>query len=70
MVKLSGEVDTDRYGHLLQIRKLVGVRGIGQLYDGLYYVKEVTHKIQRGDYKQSFTITRDGIGSTVQSVPV
>ena len=70
VVSLTGEVDTDRYGHLLQIRKLVGVRGIGELYDGLYYVKTVTHKIQKGDYKQSFTITRDGIGSTVRSVPV
>jgi hypothetical protein len=38
---------------------------VGFNYDGLYYVKSVTHKINMGDYKQSFTITREGLGSTV-----
>ncbi|NEP18555.1 MAG: hypothetical protein F6J97_16910 [Leptolyngbya sp. SIO4C1] len=70
VVTMTGEVDTDRYGDLLEIRKLVGLRGAGLTYDGLYYVKSVTHRIQRGDYRQSFTITREGIESTVQSLPV
>ena len=35
-------------------RQLVGVRGAGLPFDGLYYVKSVTHDIKRGEYKQSF----------------
>ena len=40
---------------------LVGVRGAGLAFDGLYYVKSVTHNIKRGEYKQSFTLSRDGL---------
>ena len=42
---------------------LVGVRGAGLTYDGLYYVESVTHNIKRGEYKQSFTLSRDGVVS-------
>ena len=52
-----------RYGRALQLRRLVGVRGVGQDYDGLYYVQRVTHKIKPGEYKQSFTLTREGRGT-------
>jgi len=56
----QGKLDVLRYGHVLQARSLVGVRGAGLAYDGLYYVKSVTHDIKRGEYKQSFSLTRDG----------
>lgn len=59
----TGELDGVRYGHVLRARKLVGVRGVGLSYDGNYYVKEVTHRIKVGEYKQSFTLTREGLGS-------
>lgn len=68
VVTASGELDADRYGDLLQPRGLVGLRGAGFSYDGLYYVKEVTHSIRLGDYSQRFTLTREGIGSTVPVV--
>ncbi|MEB3283260.1 MAG: hypothetical protein VKK42_30500 [Lyngbya sp.] len=70
IITVTGELNTLRYGALLQARKLVGLRGVGATYDGLYYVKSVTHKITQGEYKQSFTITRDGIGTTVQILPI
>jgi len=35
---------------------------------GLYYVKKVTHTIKAGQYKQKFTLTREGTGSTVPVV--
>lgn len=57
----SGQLDVLRYGHILKARGLVGVRGAGMAYDGLYYVKSVTHNIKRGEYKQSFTLTRNGL---------
>jgi hypothetical protein len=68
VVTISGELDTVRYGDLLQLRRLVGLRGMGYTYDGLYYVKSVTHTLQKGEYKQSFTITREGLGTTVPVV--
>jgi phage protein D len=64
-VSVQGELDTQRYGNLLQARGVVLVKGAGYCYDGLYYVKKVTHIIRRGSYKQRFTLTRDGLGSTV-----
>lgn len=69
-VRATGEVDTLRYGHILQVRRLVGVRGVGNTFDGNYYVKQVTHRIKRGEYKQSFTLIREGRGTTTQRVKV
>jgi hypothetical protein len=62
-VTASGELDTLHYGDILRARKLVGLRGAGYTYDGFYYVKSVTHKIKRGQYTQSFTLAREGVGS-------
>ena len=46
---------------MLKARSLVGVRGAGVAYDGLYYVKSVTHNIKRGAYTQNFTLVREGL---------
>jgi len=69
-VSCEGSLDVARYGGVLKARQLVGVRGAGPAFDGLYYVKSVTHKIKRGEYKQNFTLTRNGLVSTVQTVSV
>jgi hypothetical protein len=63
VVTVTGELDALRYGQVLSPRGLVGVRGVGFTYDGLYYVKNVTHTIRKGDYKQKFTLTREGVGA-------
>ena len=68
VVTCEGSLDVTRYGGILKARQLVGVRGVGPAFDGLYYVKSVTHKIKRGEYKQNFTLTRNGLVSTVQTV--
>ena len=65
----SGTLDVLRYGNILKARKLVGVRGAGIVFDGLYYVSKVTHSIKRGEYKQSFELKRNGLISTVPAVP-
>ena len=70
VVTATGELNSVRYGDILAIRERVGLRGVGYGYDGLYYVKSVNHKIRPGEYKQSFTITREGLGTTVQRVKV
>lgn len=64
----TGELDTVRYGHILRARQLVGVRGAGFSYNGLYYVRRVTHNIERGKYTQSFTLSREGTGSLLPVV--
>jgi hypothetical protein len=67
-VSCTGSLDVTRYRGVLKARQLVGVRGAGPAFDGLYYVKSVTHKIKRGEYKQDFTLTRNGLVSTVSMV--
>jgi len=67
-VTATGTLDALRYGDLLTARGLVGLRGAGFSHDGLYYVRSVTHRIRPGEYTQSFTLTRDGLGSTVTAV--
>lgn len=69
VVTANGTLDVTRYGRILKARQLVGVRGAGLAYDGLYYVKTVKHQIKRGEYKQSFTLTRNGLISTLPNVP-
>ena len=65
----TGTLDVQRYGRPLKARQLVGVRGAGLAFDGLYYVRSVTHNIRRGEYKQNFTLARNGLISTVARVP-
>ncbi len=62
-IEASGELDASRYQGLLKPRALVGVRGAGYSYDGFYYVQRVSHNIRRGEYKQNFTLRRDGLGA-------
>ena len=70
VVTASGNLDVLRYGRVFKARQLAAVRGGGAYYDGKYYVKSVTHNIKRGEYKQSFSLARGGIGSSVSSVSV
>lgn len=64
-----GRLDVARYGRLLKSRQLVGVRGAGLAFDGLYYVSRVTHEIRRGSYKQAFELARNALISTFPTVP-
>jgi hypothetical protein len=71
VIEATGEVDAVRYGRALRARRLVDVRGAGQSYNGTYYVRQVVHEIKRlptGEYKQSFTLTREGRGASGTSI--
>lgn len=68
-VEGSGSLDVLRYGGTLKSRQLVGVRGAGPAFDGLYYVKSVTSNLKRGEFRQSFSLVRNGLLSTVPNVP-
>jgi hypothetical protein len=67
-VTASGALNVLRYGNILKARRLVGVRGAGPAFDGLYYVSSVTHSIKRGEYKQQFQLARNGLVSTIPRV--
>ncbi len=66
----SGSLDVLRYGRPLRARGLVGVRGAGVAYDGLYYVEAVTSTLMAGEFRQNFSLTRNGIVSLTPRVPV
>ncbi|MDH0141296.1 hypothetical protein [Aquipseudomonas alcaligenes] len=68
-VTASGSLDALRYGRILRPRKLVGVRGAGVAYDGLYYVSSVTSTLARGKFTQSFNLSRNGLISITPTVP-
>jgi hypothetical protein len=68
-VTATGSLDVLRYGRLLKARQLVGVRGVGLAYDGLYFVKSVTNTLKAGEFKQSFELTRNGLISLTPTVP-
>jgi hypothetical protein len=65
-----GSLDVLRYGRLLKARQLVGVRGAGLAFDGLYYVKSVTSKLKQGEITQDFLLTRNAFISITPVVPV
>ena len=61
----SGQLDVLRYGRIFKARQLARCAAPAPTTTGKYYVKSVTHNIKRGEYKQSFTLARGGIGSSV-----
>lgn len=68
-VTASGELNVLRYGRPLRARSLVGVRGAGLAYDGLYFVASVRSTLKRGEFRQSFELTRNGLISITPRVP-
>jgi hypothetical protein len=68
-VSATGTLNVTRYGRLLRSRRIVGVRGAGMAFDGLYFVQKVTHTLKRGEFKQQFTLVRNGLVSITPRVP-
>jgi hypothetical protein len=69
VVTATVDVTTSRVGTVVQAPGVVGIRGAGLDYDGLYYLKSATHRIslfsdEQYDYTQSLTLTREGVGTT------
>jgi hypothetical protein len=63
VVTAEGDLNAMEYGHVLTAPGIVGVRGVGDAHDGLYYVKEASHIISKGIYKQKFRLAREGVGA-------
>lgn len=73
VVTIEGELDTVRYGTVLDVPGLVDVLGIGTKYGGTYAVKEVTHNLKFGgedwQHVQKFVLTRGGLGYKAPPAP-
>jgi hypothetical protein len=69
-VRAEGALDVLRYGEALKPRRLVGLRGVGTAFDGLYFTENVTSTMKRGEFKQNFTLVRNGLISTLERIPV
>ena len=69
-VQADGSLNVLRYGHVLRAKNLVSVRGGTHPFDGIYYVDQVTHTIERGKFTQSFKLIRDALVSTVPLAPM
>ncbi|HNN93887.1 MAG TPA: contractile injection system protein, VgrG/Pvc8 family [Pseudomonadota bacterium] len=59
----SGEVDGAHYGAFIVAGRQIIVRGAGDTYDGLYWVRRVTHRVAPGSYTQQISIGREGTGA-------
>lgn len=60
-VEAKGEVETTAYGAALEARSLVPVKGVGEMFSGLYYVTAVRHVIKGREYTQRFTARRNAL---------
>ncbi|HEX8354679.1 MAG TPA: contractile injection system protein, VgrG/Pvc8 family [Pyrinomonadaceae bacterium] len=63
-VEGRGEVDTSVYGAVLQARRLVPVKGVGEAFSGLYYLTNVRHVFGGERYIQHFRGRRNALAPT------
>ena len=63
VVTAQGELDALRYGGVLKPRGMVGLRGAGFTYDGMYYVKSVATRSARASTSSASRSRREGTGS-------
>src|SRR5262245_16499867 len=61
LVEARGEIDSAEYGAVLRARKLVPVKGAGEIFSGLYYVTSVRHVFTVDSYAQHFTARRNAL---------
>lgn len=61
LIEASGEVDSSIYGSVLQSRKLVPVKGVGELFSGVYYLTNVKHLFNVKRYTQQFKARRNAM---------
>lgn len=57
----EGEVNANRYGHLLRPRRTVTIKGVGEAHSGVYYVAHVTHSFTPEGYTQRFRVRRNAL---------
>lgn len=64
-IKAEGELDGSLYGHVLRTGEPVGVDGVGEKNNGIYYVDAATHRFDVSGYKTSFRLSRNAYGDNL-----
>jgi hypothetical protein len=64
LIQVNGEIDSATYGSVLQTKKLVPIKGIGELMSGVYYVTNVRHVFTMDSYTQQFAARRNAMVPT------
>jgi Phage tail baseplate hub (GPD) len=60
-VEARGELDSSLYGAVLEARKLVPVKGVGEAFSGVYYLTNVRHLFSEDRYTQQFAARRNAL---------
>ncbi|HKQ05855.1 MAG TPA: contractile injection system protein, VgrG/Pvc8 family [Blastocatellia bacterium] len=60
-IEASGKIDSAIYGAILQAKKLVPIKGVGESFSGIYYVTKVKHVFTLDGYVQEFTARRNAM---------
>lgn len=60
-IEARGELNTVCYGAVLEARKLVPIKGVGELFSGLYYVTKVRHLFKPDEYTQQFEARKNAL---------
>ena len=60
-VEGRGELDSSLYGAVLEPRRLVPVKGVGEAFSGVYYLTSVRHVFRDERYTQHFTARRNAL---------
>ena len=46
------------YPDIIRARSYIDLRGVGDRYNGIYYIENVSHSTGKGEYKTSFTLNK------------
>lgn len=60
-ITAQGEIDSVLYGAVLRAKNLVPIKGVGELFSGLYYVTNVKHVFNVERYVQRFSARRNAM---------
>ena len=63
-----GELNSPCYERVLRVGEPVDVDGMGEPYDGVYYVDAVRHRFIPTTYRQCFTLLRSTTGATLDAI--
>jgi phage protein D len=62
LIEGEGEVNTVAYGSVLEARRLVPIKGVGEVFSGIYYVTNVKHVFTSvSSYTQKFKVRRNAL---------
>ncbi len=64
LIEAKGELESVAYGTVLQARSLVPIKGVGEIFSGLYYVTKVKHLFKVDRYTQQFMARRNALAPT------